>query len=137
MTVAHRNLIALVRTPTTLVFSTVQPIIFVLMFRYVFGGAIKIPNGSYVDYLMPGIFVQTVTFGSVNTGVGLATDLQNGHHRAVPLPAHGPFRGTGGPHRSPTWSATSSSYALMVPMGFLVGFPGPFRGHPSPRAPSC
>ena len=62
-----------------LVFSTVQPVIFVLMFRYVFGGAIHITGVRYVDYLMPGIFIQTVTFqGAVNAGVGLAEDLQEG-----------------------------------------------------------
>ncbi len=76
--VAHRNLIALFRVPTTLVFSTIQPVIFVLMFRYVFGGSITIPGIRYVDYLMAGIFVQTVTFGSINTGIGLAEDLQKG-----------------------------------------------------------
>ena len=62
---------------------------FVLLFRYVFGGAIHIPGGSsYVDYLMPGIFVQTVTFGAVSTAVGLAEDLQKGlieRFRALPM----------------------------------------------------
>src|SRR5580698_9138730 len=65
LAVARRNLIGLVRTPTTVMFSTVQPIIFVLMFRYVFGGAIKTPGVPYVDFLMPGIFVQTVVFGAM------------------------------------------------------------------------
>ncbi len=60
------------RTPQVLVFSTIQPIIFVLMFRYVFGGAIRIPGvDHYVDYLMPGVFAQTVVFGSIQTGVAL------------------------------------------------------------------
>src|SRR5579885_3518537 len=76
LAIAQRNLIGLLRTPTTVMFSTVQPIIFVLMFRYVFGGAIRVPGVPYVDYLMPGIFAQTVVFGAMNTGVGLATDLQ-------------------------------------------------------------
>jgi ABC transporter DrrB family efflux protein len=78
LAVAKRNIIAMSRTPQVLVFSTVQPIIFVLMFRYVFGGSIHIPGVRYVDYLMAGIFVQTVAFGSTNTGVGLAEDLQKG-----------------------------------------------------------
>jgi len=76
-----RNLIAYKRVPQLLVFSTIQPVIFVLMFTYVFGGAIKnsLPPGmNYVDYLMPGIFVQTVVFGSLAAGVGLATDLKSG-----------------------------------------------------------
>src|SRR5205085_8701230 len=86
--VARRNLIGLMRVPTTLVFSTVQPVIFVLMFRYVFGGAIRVPGVRYVDFLMAGIFVQTVTFGAMNTGVGLAMDLQSGlieRFRSLPM----------------------------------------------------
>ncbi len=78
LAVAHRNLIGLFRVPTTLAFSTFQPVIFVLMFRYVFGGSIQIDGFRYVDYLMAGIFVQTVTFGSVNTGIGLAEDVSKG-----------------------------------------------------------
>jgi ABC-2 type transport system permease protein/oleandomycin transport system permease protein len=78
LAVAGRNLIAYRRIPQLLVFSTIQPVIFVIMFRYVFGGAIKVPSGNYVDYLMPGIFVQTVVFGSLAAGVGLAADLKSG-----------------------------------------------------------
>jgi ABC-2 type transport system permease protein len=121
MTIAHRNLIALVRTPTTLVFSTIQPVIFVLMFRYVFGGAIKIPGGDYVNYLMPGIFVQTVTFGSVNTGVGLATDLQTGiieRFRSLPMARSAVLAGR-------TFADVVRNLfviGLMVAVGFLVGF---------------
>jgi ABC transporter DrrB family efflux protein len=88
-TVAKRNLIAYTRIPEALFFSTVQPIMFVLLFRYVFAGAIHPPNGvSYVNYLMPGIFVQTVAFGAVSTSVGLAEDLQKGlieRFRALPM----------------------------------------------------
>jgi ABC-2 type transport system permease protein len=73
-----RNLTGMRRVPQVLVFSLVQPIIFVLMFRYVFGGAIQIPGRSYVDYLMPGVFTQTVAFGAINTAVGLAEDKNKG-----------------------------------------------------------
>ena len=86
--VAGRNLIAYRRVPQLLVFSTIQPVIFVLMFTYVFGGAIRVPGFPYVDYLMPGIFVQTVVFGAVATSIGLATDLQSGlleRFRALPM----------------------------------------------------
>src|SRR6266511_500736 len=76
--ITRRNLIAYRRVPQLLVFSTIQPVIFVLMFRYVFGGAINVPGIPYVDYLMPGIFVQTVVFGSMAAAVGLATDLKSG-----------------------------------------------------------
>src|SRR5437899_8817546 len=87
--VAVRNLIAYRRVPQLLVFSTIQPVIFVLMFRYVFGGAIKLPGRTpYVDYLMPGIFVQTVVFGSLAAAIGLASDLKSGlleRFRSLPM----------------------------------------------------
>ncbi|HVL03919.1 MAG TPA: ABC transporter permease, partial [Acidimicrobiales bacterium] len=74
-----RNLLAYVRMPQLVVFSTIQPIMFVLIFRYVFGGAIQAPEGaSYVDFLMPGIFTQSVAFGAVGTGIGLADDMGKG-----------------------------------------------------------
>lgn len=76
--VIQRNLIQYIRVPQLLVFSTIQPIIFVLMFRYVFGGSINTGPVPYVDYLMPGIFLQVVVFGSLTTAVGLATDLKSG-----------------------------------------------------------
>jgi ABC-2 type transport system permease protein/oleandomycin transport system permease protein len=88
MTIAWRNLLNIRRNPQLLVFATIQPVIFVLMFRYVFGGAIRVPGVSYVNYLMPGIFVQTVVFGSLTTGVGLAEDLQKGlvdRFRSLPM----------------------------------------------------
>jgi ABC-2 type transport system permease protein/oleandomycin transport system permease protein len=66
-TIAWRNLTALRRMPQLLVFATVQPVIFVLLFRYVFGGAIKIPGVDYVNYLMPGVFAQTVVFGAIHS----------------------------------------------------------------------
>ena len=88
LTITQRNLLALLRIPEQLFFSTVQPIMFVLLFTYVFGGAIKVPGGSYVNYLMPGVFVQTVAFGAVSTSIGLAEDLQKGlieRFRALPM----------------------------------------------------
>jgi ABC-2 type transport system permease protein/oleandomycin transport system permease protein len=87
-TLTRRNLLAVTRIPEALFFSTVQPIMFVLLFRYVFGGAIHTDATSYVNYLMPGIFVQTVAFGSVSTSIGLAEDLQKGlieRFRALPM----------------------------------------------------
>jgi len=87
--VAGRNLLTIVRLPQLLVFSTVQPVIFVLLFRYAFGGAIQGNlNVDYVDYLMPGIFAQTVAFGAMSTGIGLADDLQKGlieRFRSLPM----------------------------------------------------
>ena len=88
---AGRNLIAYRRVPQLLVFSTIQPVIFVLLFRYVFGGAVQsLPGVPYVDYLMPGIFVQTTVFGAIGTAIGLATDLKSGlleRFRSLPWPA--------------------------------------------------
>lgn len=93
-TVTWRNLIAYTRVPEAIFFSSVQPIMFVLLFRYVFGGAIPVYIGPhhihipYVEYLVPGIFVQTVMFGAVSTSVGLAEDLQKGlieRFRALPM----------------------------------------------------
>jgi len=75
------------RQPELIVFSTIQPVMFVLLFRYVFGGAIQ-TGSSYVDYLMPGIFVQTTIFGAMLTGMGLAYDLQSGmvdRFRSLPM----------------------------------------------------
>jgi ABC-2 type transport system permease protein len=87
-TITWRNLMAVTRIPEALFFSTLQPIMFILLFRYVFGGAIPVTGITYVDYLIPGIFVQTVCFGAVSTSIGLAEDLQKGlieRFRALPM----------------------------------------------------
>src|SRR5260221_4213377 len=78
MVVTRRNLIRIARTPELLVFATVQPVMFVLLFRYVFGGSIRVPGTNYVDYLIPGIIVQTVVFGATSTAVGLSQDMSKG-----------------------------------------------------------
>jgi ABC-2 type transport system permease protein/oleandomycin transport system permease protein len=86
--IAQRNLIRYARIPALLVFSTIQPVMFVLLFRYVFGGAITTPGFKYVDFLIPGIFVQTTVFGSTATGIGLAEDLSKGiidRFRTLPI----------------------------------------------------
>jgi len=87
-TVTWRNLMHTIRVPEALFFSSLQPIMFVLLFRYVFSGAIPVAGGSYVNYLMPGIFVQTVCFGAVSTAIGLSEDLHSGlleRFRALPM----------------------------------------------------
>lgn len=86
--ITRRNLIGIARTPQLLVFATIQPILFVLLFRYVFGGAIDVPGVSYVDYLIPGIIVQTVVFGATSTAVGLSEDMSKGiidRFRSLPM----------------------------------------------------
>lgn len=90
LTVAQRNLLKLVRLPTSLVFAFVQPIMFVLLFRYVFSGAIPVAPEyhGYVNYFVPGVLVQTMMFGAINTTIGLAEDLQAGlieRYRALPM----------------------------------------------------
>jgi len=78
-TEASRHLRALPRNPEVLAFSTIQPVMFVLLFAYVFGGSIKVPGYSdYNQFLVPGIFAQTVLFGSTFAAVGLAEDLSKG-----------------------------------------------------------
>ncbi|MDT4942410.1 MAG: type transport system permease protein, partial [Pseudonocardiales bacterium] len=86
--VAKRNLIKIKRVPDLLVFSTIQPIIFILLFAYVFGSAIHPPGISYREFLIPGIFTQTVIFGATITGAGLADDMQKGiidRFRSLPM----------------------------------------------------
>ncbi len=88
ITMAKRNILAVLRTPEALFFTTLQPIMFVLLFTYVFGGAIHVPGGHYIDFLMPGIFVQTVIFGAMSSAAGLAEDLHKGiieRFRALPM----------------------------------------------------
>jgi ABC-2 type transport system permease protein len=86
--VAKRNLLKITRLPDLLVFSTIQPIMFVLLFAYVFGSAIVVPGVDYTDFLMAGIFVQTVVFGATITGAGLADDIKKGiidRFRSLPM----------------------------------------------------
>ena len=86
--IVWRQLVQLPRIPEVLIFALIQPVMFVLLFRYVFGGAIATPGESYVNYLMPGIFAQTVAFGAVASGIGLAEDLRRGiidRFRSLPM----------------------------------------------------
>ncbi len=76
--VAQRNLIKIKRVPEVLVWVLISPIMFVLLFAYVFGGAIEVPGMNYREYLIAGIFAQTVVFGATYTGAGLAEDMQKG-----------------------------------------------------------
>jgi ABC-2 type transport system permease protein/oleandomycin transport system permease protein len=78
LVLARRNLLVWARVPAYLVFTVIQPVMFVLMFRYVFGGAIKVPGGDYVDFLMPGIIGQTAAFASFATAIALAQELKKG-----------------------------------------------------------
>lgn len=88
VTITKRNLIKVKRVPDLIVFATLSPIMFVLLFVYVFGSAVPIQGMSYAEFLLPGIFVQTVIFGATVTGSSLAEDLQKGlidRFRSLPM----------------------------------------------------
>jgi len=83
-----RSLMHTIRVPELLIFSTIQPVMFVLLFAYVFGGAIGVQGGNYREFLMGGIFTQTVAFSTGSTAVGLAEDLHKGlidRFRSLPM----------------------------------------------------
>lgn len=122
LAITWRNLIGYRRVPQLLVFSTIQPVIFVLLFRYVFGGAITPPGHvPYVDFLMPGVFVQTVVFGALATAIGLAADMKSGmleRFRSLPMARSAVLAGR-------TFADLARNVfvvILMVAVGFLVGF---------------
>jgi ABC transporter DrrB family efflux protein len=121
LTVSWRNLRVLTRNPDAVFFSAIQPIMFVLLFVYVFGGAIHIPGVPYVDYLMPGVYVQTVTFGAVSTAVGLSEDLQKGlieRFRALPMARSAVLAGR------TTADLVRNVFTVIIisAVGFAVGF---------------
>ena len=121
LTMTKRNLLAVTRIPEALFFSAVQPIMFVLLFRYVFGGEINIPGTTYVNYLMPGIFVQTVAFGAVSTSIGLAEDLQKGlieRFRALPMTRSAVLTG----RTTADLIRNVFVVIIMTVVGLLVGF---------------
>jgi ABC transporter DrrB family efflux protein len=116
-----RNLVHIRRTPELLLDVTLQPIMFVLLFRYVFGGAIAVQGTSYVNYLMAGIFVQTIAFATIYTGVLLANDLTKGmidRFRSLPMSQSAVITG-----RTFTDLLRGMlAIAVMTVVGLLVGF---------------
>jgi ABC transporter DrrB family efflux protein len=120
--ITKRNLRRFIRMPQLLLFATVQPVMFLLLFTYVFGGAIAVPGDvSYIDFLIPGILVQTVMFGSTNTATGLTEDLAAGvidRFRSLPM-ARGAVLG-GRTFADLVRSAAVNT--LMIFVGFLIGF---------------
>jgi ABC transporter DrrB family efflux protein len=122
--VTMRNLRHTWRQPDLLVFSTIQPIMFVVLFVYVFGGAVglALPHGlSYVDYLLPGIFVQSVTFSASGTAVGLSEDLRKGvidRFRSMPMARSAVMVG----RTTADLARNILVIGLMIGIGYLVGF---------------
>src|SRR5246127_3577396 len=120
--ITRRHLLRTWRTPQIMIFSAIMPVVFVLLFRYVFGGSIHVPGyHEYVDYLIPGIVVQTVLFGGSSTAVGMAEDLASGltdRFRSLPV------------HRGAILAARTLAdllrltytVALVIAIGVLVGF---------------
>ena len=120
--VARRNLIGIARVPAVLVFELVQPVMFVLLFRYIYENAFPtIPGGDYVAFLMPGIFVQNAIFGSTTTAIGLAEDLKKGlldRFRSLPMARSAVLVGR-------TTSDLVKNFLLVIiviGVGYLVGF---------------
>jgi ABC transporter DrrB family efflux protein len=121
-TITARNLRRLVRIPALLVFATAQPVLFVLLFTYAFGGAIHIPGTDrYIDYLLPGIVVLAIGFGASQTGVAIAEDLTTGmidRFRSLPITAAAILAGR------VAADALRNLFviALMIGVGSAIGF---------------
>ena len=121
LVIAERNLIRLPRAPDLLLAFTVQPIMFVLLFRYVFGGAISTPGYSYVDYLIPGIIVQNIAFGGFVTALGLNEDVHKGlidRFRSLPMARPAVL---GGRTLADVVTNTLSMTILLI-TGIIIGF---------------
>jgi ABC-2 type transport system permease protein len=119
--VAKRNLIKIKRVPEILIWTTMSPIMFVLLFAYVFGSNIQIPGVSYREFLMGGIFVQTVIFGATFTGAGLAEDMTKGiidRFRSLPMARSAVLIGRTGSDIF----YNSTSITLMSLTGLIVGW---------------
>src|SRR6266404_2985207 len=116
-----RNLLRYKRLPRLIVFSFIQPVMFVLLFAYVFGGAISRSSSGYIQFLLPGILVQTVLFGAMQTGVGLADDVSHGmidRFRSLPMSRSAVLAGR-------TISEGVRNFFVIVIMtivGYMIGF---------------
>jgi ABC transporter DrrB family efflux protein len=118
---ASRSVKRIVRQPDLLVGYTVQPIMFVLLFVYVFGGAISTPGYSYVDYLIPGIVVQSIVFGGFVTALGLSDDLKKGlmdRFRSLPMSRSAVLTG----RTFADISTNTIQLVVMLTVGLAVGF---------------
>jgi ABC-2 type transport system permease protein/oleandomycin transport system permease protein len=122
--VTGRNLRHFIRQPQLLIFSTIQPVMFVLLFAYVFGGAVRgsLPSGvTYVDFLLPGILVQSVAFRATQTAVGLSEDLERGvvdRFRSMPMSRSAVLIG----RTVADLVRNVLIIGLMIAVGYLIGF---------------
>ena len=121
LVMAERNLVRLPRSPDLLIGFTIQPVMFVLLFAYVFGGAIVTPGYDYVDFLIPGIIVQNIAFGGFVTALGLAEDLTKGlidRFRSLPTARASVLAG-----RTLADVVTNSlSIVVLLVTGLIIGF---------------
>jgi len=118
---ARRELTATVRKPALLVYTFIQPVIFVLLIRWVFGGAIHTTDGSYVNFLVPGILVMTATWGALMTGIGLSEDLSKGivdRLRSLPIARSAVLVG----RTLSDMVRNFGTVVLMLAIGLLIGF---------------
>ncbi len=120
--VMRRNLFAYQRQPELLVFATIQPVIFLLLFTYVFGGAISFSTGGdYINFLLPGIIIQTILFASANTTVGLSVDLSKGiidRFRSLPMSRAAVLAG----RTSADTLRGLFTVIIMIVAGYIIGF---------------
>jgi ABC transporter DrrB family efflux protein len=121
LTLARRNFEHVRQIPEKLIDVTVQPLMFTLLFAYVFGGVIGVPNGSYHEYLVGGILVQTLAFGMMGPGVAIATDLREGmvdRLRTLPVARSAYLLG----HAFAEWVALLVAITILALSGLIVGW---------------
>jgi ABC transporter DrrB family efflux protein len=122
LTITRRNLLVWMRVPAYLVFTVIQPVIFVLMFRYVFGGAIPVNvPGGYVNFLIPGIVAQTAAFASFGTAIALAMELKKGvidRLRSMPMARSAVLAG----RLVADTGRMTVTILIIVGVGYAVGF---------------
>jgi ABC transporter DrrB family efflux protein len=124
--ILRRNMLRNVRLPQLLVFATIQPVLFLLLFNYVFGGSIGLSlggayGGKYINYLLPGMLVQTAMFSSMQTAIGLTEDLGNGvidRFRSLPIARSAVLAG----RTSADMVRTVFVVILLTVVGYLIGF---------------
>jgi len=122
--ITKRNLLRFTRMPQLLVFATIQPVMFLLLFNFVFGGAMAMGlagGGDYINFLIPGILVQTVVFGATNTAVGLTEDLNDGvidRFRSLPMARSAVMGG----RTLADLVRSAGVQALMLVVGIVIGF---------------
>ncbi len=119
--VAKRNLLRIIRTPQMLLIGAIQPAMLLVLFRYVLGGAIHVPGRSYVDYVVPAVFLEAVLIGGMTTSVSLAEDLKSGiidRFRSLPMARSAVLAG----RTLADLGRAVLSLAIMVGLGLAVGF---------------